>query len=113
VHDHVESQMSSYDKKTPDGALVLRLDYFGLHRSVHEMFGRKHQRVMLVTAESPLPEFAVPAGYDLRVDPGFTFGDACVWLEGYPIPILPPSGVMQVAVYESINVEVHQRHWHQ
>ena len=40
---------------------------------------------------------------------GFTFGDACVSLDGCPISILPPSGVMQVAAYESINAEVHAR----
>jgi hypothetical protein len=94
---------------TPEGALVLRLDANGLHRSVHELFQRRHQRVLLITAENPRPEFTVPGGYDLRVDPGFAFNDACVWLEGYPIPILPPSGVMQIATYEAINVEVHQR----
>ena len=109
LHDNVETQMSGFEKTTPEGALVLRLDANGLHRSVHELFQRKHQRILLITAENPRPEFAVPSGYDLRVDPGFAFGDACVWLEGYPIPILPPSGVMQIAAYEAINVEVHQR----
>jgi hypothetical protein len=110
LHDNVEAQMSGFEKTTPDGALVLRLDANGLHRSVHELFQRKHQRVLLITAENPRPEFSIPASCDLRVDPGFTFGDACVWLAGYPIPILPPSGVMQIAAYEAINVEVHQRH---
>ncbi len=46
---------------------------------------------------------------DIRADLGFTFGDACVSLDGYPIPILPPSGVMQIAAYEAINAEVHAR----
>ena len=109
VHDNVESQMSDFEKKTPDGALVLRLDSNGLHRSVHELFARKHQRVLLLTAENPRPEFAIPADSDLRADLGFTFGDACVSLDGYPISILPPSGVMQIAAYEAVNVEVHER----
>jgi hypothetical protein len=109
LHDNVEAQMSGFDKTTPGGALVVRLDANGLARSVHELFQRKHQQVLLITAENPRPEFSVPAGYDLRVDPGFTFGDACVWLEGYPIPILPPSGVMQIAAYEAINVEVQRK----
>ncbi|MHA3770782.1 hypothetical protein ACXR0O_04510 [Verrucomicrobiota bacterium sgz303538] len=108
VHDNADFQMKDFEKKTPDGALVLRLDSAGLHHTVHELFGRKHQRVMLATAENPRPEFAVPAeGYAPRADYGFAFGDACVWLDGYPIPILPPSGIMQVAVHEGINVEVH------
>ena len=68
-----------------------------LHLSMHELFHRKHQRVLLLTAENPRPEFAIPADCELRADLGFTFGDACVLLDGYPIPILPPSGVLQIA----------------
>ena len=108
VSDGLASQMTSYEK-TPDGALVLRLGYVGLHRDLHALFQRKQQRVMLIAAENPRAEFAIPAGYELRVDPGFAFGDACVSIPGYPIPILPPSGVMQVAAYECINVEVQAR----
>lgn len=106
LHDNVPSQMTDYEKKTPDSALVLRLDAYGLHRTVHDLFQRKKQRVLLLTGESPDPNFAVPATYQPRVDLAFAHGDACVWIEGYPIPILPPSGVMQVAAYEAINVEV-------
>lgn len=107
MHDNANFQMKDFEKKMPDGTLVLRLESAGLHHSVHERFGRKHQRAMLATAENPRPELAVPAqGYAPRADYGFAFGDACVWLDGYPIPILPPSGIMQVAVYEGINVEV-------
>ena len=108
VSPGADSQLKSYEK-TPDGALVLRLDANGLHASIHQLFQRKKQRVMLITSENPRAEAAIPPGYDLRVDPGIPFGDACVWLDGYPIPILPPSGVMQIAAYESINVEVHAR----
>ena len=106
VHDNVASQMKDYEAKTPDGALVLRLDAYGLHRSVRELFERKKQRVLLITGESPRPENAVPESYQPRVDLAFSHGDACVWIEGYPIPILPPSGVMQVAAYEAVDVEV-------
>lgn len=106
VHDNVESQMQSFAKDTPDGGLVLRLDAYGLPKSVDELFQRKHQRVLLITAENPRPEYAVPASYTRKVDMGYAHGDACVWLEGYPIPILPPSGVMQVAAYEALNAEV-------
>jgi hypothetical protein len=64
LHDNVEAQMSGFEKTTPEGALVLRLDANGLHRSVHELFERKHQRVLLITAENPRPEFIVPSSYD-------------------------------------------------
>lgn len=106
VSPGADAQLKNYEA-TPDGALVLRLDANGLHHSIHELFQRKQQRVMLITSENPRTEAAIPPGYDLRVDPGIPFGDACVWLAGYPIPILPPSGVLQIAAYESINVEVH------
>ena len=106
VHDNVESQMQSFAKDTPDGGLILRLDASGLHRSVNELFQRKKQRVLLITSENPLPENAIPASFSRRVDMGYAHGDACVWLDGYPIPILPPSGVMQVAAYEALSAEV-------
>ena len=51
----------------------------------------------------------IPADRELRADFGSTFGDACVSLDGYPIPILSPSGVMQIAAHEAIDVEVHER----
>jgi hypothetical protein len=106
VHDNVDSQIQSFLKDTPDGGLVLRLDAYGLHKSVDELFQRKKQRVLLVTSENPRPEFAIPSSYTRHVDMGYAHGDACVWLEGYPIPILPPSGVLMVAAYESLSAEV-------
>jgi len=74
------------------------------------MFERKKQRVMLIAGENPRAEWAVPPTCEPRVDFGAAFGDACVWIVGYPIPILPPSGVMQVAAYETVNAEVHELH---
>lgn len=38
----------------------------------------------------------------LYIDPHWPLADACVMLKGYDIPILPPSGVMQAAIYWSI-----------
>jgi hypothetical protein len=105
VHGSVEAQMKGFEK-TEENALVLRLGEWGLERGLHEIFQKKHQRVMLLAGENPRAEATVPAGYDLRVDYGAAFGDACVRLEGYPIGILPSSGVMQLAAYETIDVEV-------
>ena len=106
VHDSVASQLESFARDTPDGGLVLRLDAYGLHRNVHQLFESKKQRVRLITAENPQPEFAVPPSYTPVIDLGYAHGDACVQLIGYPIPILPASGIMQVAAYESLGVEV-------
>ena len=70
---------------------------------------RKKQRVMLITGENPRTEWAVPDFCEPRADTGAAFGDACVSVEGYPIRILPPSGVMQIAAYETLNAEVLER----
>jgi len=105
----VAAQMASFARDIPDGALILRLDAYGLHRDVHDLFERKKQRVRLITAENPRPEFAVPASYAPVIDLGYAHGDACVWIDGYPIPILPASGIMQVAAYESVGVEAQTR----
>jgi hypothetical protein len=106
VHGNVDFQMKSYEKDTPDGALVLRLDAHGLHPNLAELLQRKRQRVLLITSENPRPEYSVPAAFKRRVDLGFAFGDGCIWITGYPIPILPASGLMQVAAYEAISAEV-------
>ena len=103
----VESKTKSYEEKTPDGALVVRLGETGLDRDLTKLFKRKKQKVIVVTATNPYPENrAYLDSWPVRIDMGFAFGDACVPLEGFPIRILPTSGVMQVAAYESLNVEV-------
>ena len=106
VHGSVEAQVKAYEK-TRESALVLRLGENGLEANVHEIFARLHQRVVLLTSENPRPEFALPTDCLLQVDYGGAFGDACVWLEGYPIPILPTTGVMQIAAYECVDTAVH------
>ena len=106
VHGGVDAQVKAYEK-TKESALVLRLGENGLEANVHDLFSRLHQRVLLLTSENPRPEFAIPHDCEMQVDYGGAFGDASVWLEGYPIPILPTTGVMQIAAYECINVSVH------
>lgn len=107
VHDGLSSQTKAFAAGSEDGALVLRLGYSGLHKDLAGVFDRKRQRVILVTAENPRREFsALPARLAASIDLGYAFGDACVAIEGYPLRVLPPSGVMQAAAYEAINVEV-------
>ncbi|MDB5300204.1 MAG: hypothetical protein JWO87_1867, partial [Phycisphaerales bacterium] len=109
LHEGVDGQTRSFETDRPDGALVLRLGSFGLHESIDALLQKKHARVMLVTSENPRPEWAVPPRYEPWLDIGLPFGDACVWIEGYPIPVLPVSGVTQTATYECINLEVQSR----
>ena len=40
---------------------------------------------------------------------GWTYGDAVVPIANYPIRILPPSGIMQIVAYQTINAEVMAR----
>jgi hypothetical protein len=108
VHGLSEAQMKKFET-TPESALVLRLGTNGLEENLNAVFERLRHRVMLLTTENPSPDAAFPTPKRGGVDYGGAFPDACVWLEGYPIPILPTTGVMQVAAYEAINVEVHGR----
>jgi hypothetical protein len=110
VHAFVGPQMKSYAEKTPDGALAVCLSESGLHRDLAALFRDKGQRVVLIAAPNPYPETRVPGdGYLLHIDMGYAFGDACVPVEGYPVRILPASGVMQAAAYQCLNVEVQAR----
>jgi len=111
VHHGVDaflaSLMEGYGRDTPDGALVVRLGETGIHRDLAELMRRKKQRVILMTAENPDPD-ASGRGMEWleAIDMGYAFGDACVPIPGYPIRVLPASGVLQVAAYESLDVEV-------
>lgn len=102
--------MTNYVRKTADGALVLRLGYIGLEPPVAEILRQKRQRVLLITSmQHPRPEYQPPADVLALIDTGGPFGDACVQIEGYPIRVFPPSGVMKFVAYESVNVEVMSR----
>ena len=106
VHENVESQLNNFRSKAPQGGLVLRLGYFGLSPKVDDLFKAKKSRVLLIAAENPRTDFASHLNYPDRLDLGLAFGDACVPIEGYPIPLFPPSGIVKAAAYESLNLEV-------
>lgn len=106
VHENVESQLNNFRSKAPQGGLVLRLGYFGLSPKVDDLFKAKKSRVLLMAAENPRPDFSAHLNYPDRLDLGLAFGDACVPLEGYPLALFPPSGIVKAAAYESLNLEV-------
>jgi len=93
-------------KATPDEALVLRLGYSGIGQKEIEVLAQKKQRVLFISSQNPLPGREIPKDLPVFIDMGFPFGDATTSIEGYPIKILPPSGIMQIVAYESVNVEV-------
>lgn len=106
AHTFLASQVDDVRKNVPDGGLVLRLGYFGEDQAGRDLFAEKKLRLILLSDENPTPGMELPADLLLHIDMGMAFGDACVSLEGYPIPILPPSGVVQIVVFEAINTEV-------
>ncbi len=54
----------------------------------------------IVTVVSGTPQRgATQMGADINIEPGWPYGDALVEVAGYPIRILPPSGVIQAAAY--------------
>jgi len=108
VHHNVKSQMDKFAKEAPEASLVLRLGYCGMHRDVAALLKRKKCGVIHITAENPRPEFQGDPGRLLytTIDMGYAFGDACVSIEGYPLRLFPPSGIMQVTAYECVNAEV-------
>ena len=106
LHWTVAGQMDAYRKKAPADRLVLRLDQVGMHESLVALFKEKQQHVIVVHGDHPDAAFRVPADVLVDVDGGWAFGDACVSLPGFPIPILPPSGIMQLVIYQAIAAQV-------
>ena len=103
-----EPSIATWRTGTPDGALVLRVGYLGQHPADAQAFRDKKQRVIhLAGHPGDDPAYRPdPAAQACSVDLGFAFGDACVNVEGYPIRILPPSGVAQLAAYGAIAAQV-------
>jgi hypothetical protein len=106
VHENVESQLNNFRTKAPQSGLVLRLGYFGLSPKVDDLFKAKKSQVLLMAAENPRDDFASYLNYPDRLDLGLAFGDACVPIDGYPIALFPPSGIVKAAAYECLNLEV-------
>jgi hypothetical protein len=94
-------------EQSPEGVLVLRLGYLGQHPMDAKLFKDKRQRVIHLAGDHVDPTFRVdPTAQACSVDLGIAYGDACVVLEGYPLRILPPSGIAQLAAYGAIAAQV-------
>lgn len=106
LHDNNDDQINRYNANTPEGALVLRLGYSGMSQKEHDIFAAKKQRVLLISTPNPNEDAKIPADIPLLIDMEWAYGDATVSLEGYPIKLFPPSGIMQDVAYESVNVAV-------
>lgn len=103
-------RLRQWPTSTPDGALVLRVGYCGEDKKIMDILRAKKQRVILIAVQDDhRPDFKLPDDLATMIDMGWDFGDACVTVEGYPIRIFPPSGVMQLVAYEAVNLEVLSR----
>lgn len=105
-HSTVDYQIKDFQEKFPEGALAVRIGYFGENQAARDLYAAKKARLIMITSDSIYPEMKLPDDLAVRIDMGMAFGDACVKLDGYPIPLFPPSGVMQIVAYEAINTEV-------
>jgi hypothetical protein len=101
-HPFLPQQVEHYRKTTPDGALVLSLGYHGLDPIEAKLWQEKHQHVIHLCGDHPDPPWRDFTGTLDRIDLGFAFGDACVTIDGYPLRVGAPSGVLQLAAYDAI-----------
>jgi len=90
----------------PEGRQVLRLGYFGESAEARQILQEQKLRLIYICGNNPRPGFQIPEECILKIDMCAPFGDSCVTIKDYPIPILPASGVMQVVAYEAVNTEV-------
>jgi hypothetical protein len=106
----LSSVVDGYRNAAPRGALVLRLGDYGRDPREADLMRQMDQRVILVTGDHPDPARRRTASdAAVAIDLGYAFGDACVPLDGYPLRILAPSGVVQLAAFGAIEVEVRRR----
>jgi hypothetical protein len=107
-HGNAPKQMAAFREKSGRNALVIVLGYSGLDANAVQLLQELEHRVVMITTANEEPGYRLPDDLKpvLMIDMGWAFGDALITLPGYPIRVLPPSGIMQVAVYEAINAEV-------
>lgn len=109
LHAFLEGQRKTFRDRTPDGALVLRLGYNGEDPECPPLFKEKKSRVIYLCGHNPDPAWALSPDNLLAIPLGWEFGDAVVPLEGYPVRLFPPSGIIQAVAYGAIDVEVRAR----
>ncbi|MHB9106585.1 MAG: hypothetical protein ACYDCO_05965 [Armatimonadota bacterium] len=110
-HGWVPYETRNYLAQIPRDSLVLVLSYCGLSKGAWSaMMGAGQKRMLLVTSENDAkeyPEFDGPKDESLAIiDMGHAYGDACTRIDGYPLLVFPPSGIMQAVAYGAVDVEV-------
>lgn len=102
--------LEEFRKQAQPGTLVFRLGYLGLHQNLSSLYSETGQRVILAMGENTREEWQLTDEFRksllVEIDMGYKMGDAAVSIEGYPIRVFPPSGVIQLVIYEAINAQV-------
>jgi uncharacterized phosphosugar-binding protein len=102
--------IESYTKNGPRESLVLRMSTCGLDPAELKIHQSKKQRLIVLTGTHHDPAWNVnPPDVLLRIDTGAPFADACVPVDGYPLRIIPPSGLAQLVAYQAVVAEVNER----
>jgi hypothetical protein len=101
-----KASWTNFAATVPEGALVVRLGYTGVAPDEAAGYQSKNMRIVLITSINPDPAWKTPTDSPTFINMEWPYGDAAVSIKNYPIRILPPSGIMQIVAYESLNVEV-------
>ena len=102
----VPQQLPALQAEKTEGLPVLRLGYYGDKPELKEALRSQKMRLIYIGADNPREGWQVPEERELYINMGIPFGDACVPIKDYPIALFPPSGIMQIVAYESVNVEM-------
>jgi len=103
LHVWLADQRENFRKHVAPGTLVLRLGTYGIDPEGPPLIREKTDRWILITGEHIKPEYkGEAAGAPVYIALGFEFGDACVQIDKFPIPVFAPSGIMQAVAYEAV-----------
>jgi len=105
-HAFLDNQRQRYAEKSEEGALVIRVGYHGFDPLGRDQMRELKKRLILMAGEHDQPDWQPADDLLVYINLGWAFGDACVTIPGYPIPILAPSGVVQAVAIEAIDVQV-------
>jgi len=103
LHVWLEAQRENFKRCVPQDAMVIRLGTYGLEPTGVSLIKEKTKKWVLISGEHFKEECkGENAGASVYIALGYEFGDACVEIENFPIPVFAPSGIMQAVAYEAV-----------
>lgn len=97
-------------EKLKPGDLLLHIGYTAV--PTEELAAAKQAGAKSIIVVAGSADGKPPEGYDqadVWIDPGWVFGDAEISVPGYDIKVLPPSGVIEIAVFWMVVAETAAR----